>query len=426
MYNMKELCLLNLSIKIKRKTVMIRRRLKINFVVIFALYLPILFVSLNILSAHAGVDKNEIKLSILREPLSKIEKYVAEKNLIQYKDDYGMTVLHYALMYCREDVADYLLRNYFDLDTTINGQSLIHFTVMQMNLKMTDYLLQKGVDVNLKDTRGMTPLHYAASNDDIEITNLLLKFGANISEKDNCGIPPRGIALKNQSLHVALFLKEMAYKGNAYNTSLYLPENIVANVVGTCIFAVDIGFNLNAEKINGIEIDNKECEDYLSKLRDIVVNLILSDYAKRHDLKVTENELKKLGDRYRNESETNGLLKNQFFSEKQAACLEKVRENENRLNNKILSRTIEELKIFNKLYKEYGGAVQKTKFGAVPLEAIRELLDVYMEKGYLKIHIKYLEEKLFELYKVNELDEKQKNGIKPNYFQEQLDFLLSN
>ncbi|MEG4804154.1 ankyrin repeat domain-containing protein [Microcoleus sp. ARI1-B5] len=74
------------------------------------------------------------------------------------------------------------IRHYLDLgisaNSRIGSQNLLHFAGSK---EVAELLIAKGVDVNAKDTYGLTPLHMAAVFDRIKVAQTLIAKGADIN-----------------------------------------------------------------------------------------------------------------------------------------------------------------------------------------------------------------------------------------------------
>ncbi|KAI8906913.1 ankyrin repeat protein, partial [Gorgonomyces haynaldii] len=71
-----------------------------------------------------------------------------------------------------------------------------HSTVRDGNLRQIRDMIRSGVDINQKDTFGMTALHYAAEEGHLEIVRLLLQKGA-LASVSNHGETPLQLAQDN-------------------------------------------------------------------------------------------------------------------------------------------------------------------------------------------------------------------------------------
>ncbi|WP_253302395.1 ankyrin repeat domain-containing protein [Wolbachia endosymbiont of Psylliodes chrysocephala] len=78
---------------------------------------------------------------------------------VNAKDPEGVTFLHVAAQYNREDMARLLLREGADVNaTTSNGNTPLHLAVMAKKEDVAKLLLYKGADINAKNNDGLTPL----------------------------------------------------------------------------------------------------------------------------------------------------------------------------------------------------------------------------------------------------------------------------
>jgi ankyrin repeat protein len=66
----------------------------------------------------------------------------------------------------------------------------IHEAARNGNIEVVKQYIAAGVDVNAKNSFGMTPLHYAAGADHKEIAELLIAKGADVNAKNESGSTP--------------------------------------------------------------------------------------------------------------------------------------------------------------------------------------------------------------------------------------------
>ncbi len=70
-----------------------------------------------------------------------------------------------------------------------NNENLLHISCANASYDISDILIRKGVDVNEKNTAGLTPLHVAVKTgrNNVNLASLLVDNGANVNAKDNKG-----------------------------------------------------------------------------------------------------------------------------------------------------------------------------------------------------------------------------------------------
>lgn len=81
-------------------------------------------------------------------------------------------------------------------DNDYNATALFS-AILKMRIPLLTSLLKSGIDVNVRNTDGMTPLMAAASTGHIEIIRLLLAKGANTSITNNQGETAAALAVRS-------------------------------------------------------------------------------------------------------------------------------------------------------------------------------------------------------------------------------------
>ena len=101
---------------------------------------------------------------------------------IDYRDEYGNTLLLLACQYSCEDLVRIMLNKGADPNATnASGACSLHFTCYadSASKPIAKILLQNGANPDVAETSyGCTPLHYCAGTGDIEFCKLLISFGA--------------------------------------------------------------------------------------------------------------------------------------------------------------------------------------------------------------------------------------------------------
>ncbi|KAI8903223.1 hypothetical protein EDD86DRAFT_215632 [Gorgonomyces haynaldii] len=93
------------------------------------------------------------------------------------------------------------------IDSRIDSKMDWHSTVRDGNLRQIRDMIRSGVDINQKDTFGMTALHYAAEEGHLEIVRLLLQKGA-LASVSNHGETPLQLAQDNGHSEICKLLLE--------------------------------------------------------------------------------------------------------------------------------------------------------------------------------------------------------------------------
>ncbi len=107
-----------------------------------------------------------LMLAVLDNDIVRFEKFLQNKNNINYKNKDGQTALHYAA-----------LRN---------------------DSQMVKLLLDNQAFVDIRDNLGRNPLHFASQNDSIAAAQILMNHQANPAIKDNDDKIPADYALSQE------------------------------------------------------------------------------------------------------------------------------------------------------------------------------------------------------------------------------------
>ncbi|HCO95057.1 MAG TPA: hypothetical protein DIU00_14080 [Phycisphaerales bacterium] len=89
------------------------------------------------------------------------------------------------------------------------GRSLLH---LAPNWKVAERLIKEGVDVNAKNSYGMTPLHSAAYAGSADLVELLIANSADVNTKDDEGRIPIDFAKDWDHTEIVELLKEHGSK----------------------------------------------------------------------------------------------------------------------------------------------------------------------------------------------------------------------
>ena len=123
---------------------------------------------------HLCVKQNNVPLLLYL--YEKIKNFIPSINILDIKNNDGMTSLHLSCFYSLKNV--------------------------------TDNLLLLGCNINEKDKLGNTPLHYAVKGGNIKITKKLVLFGADNSMKNNENLSPKNIARKSPNFTINKILRK--------------------------------------------------------------------------------------------------------------------------------------------------------------------------------------------------------------------------
>ncbi|UKJ89096.2 ankyrin repeat containing protein [Theileria orientalis] len=138
---------------------------------------------------------------------------------IDKKDVKGWTPLFISVVKNYVDIVELLLDCGADLTLTLRHRCAptrltdahshpIHFAAIKLNREMTELLLSRNVDVNQKDSQGITPLSYSCTKGDLEYVAYLLDAGANPTIQDVNGRTSYHSVALGGSLELAKLLHE--------------------------------------------------------------------------------------------------------------------------------------------------------------------------------------------------------------------------
>ncbi len=133
-------------------------------------------------------DKRKKAVSRLESRyLPKINSLILQIQNINYKNQSGLALLHYAARWGHTDTLKTLLtKKGLDLEIkNPEGQTPLFLAVKDNNLETTQLLLDHGANVNVQDRDGDTPLLQAAHHGNQALLQTLFQFGPDIVKDNN-------------------------------------------------------------------------------------------------------------------------------------------------------------------------------------------------------------------------------------------------
>ncbi|XP_954876.1 ankyrin-repeat protein, putative [Theileria annulata] len=138
---------------------------------------------------------------------------------LEFVDQVGRSAIHYAASSGNLDLVKYLVSNGVYIDKKdVKGWTPLFIAVVKNHVEIVDLLLNYGADLSLTLRHRCAPtrltdahsqaIHFAAIKSNREITELLLKRGVDINEKDSQGITPLSYACYRANLEYVSFLLE--------------------------------------------------------------------------------------------------------------------------------------------------------------------------------------------------------------------------
>jgi ankyrin repeat protein len=139
----------------------------------------------------------KLEEAVLLGNLPLVQTLLKEGYAIDEKDNYGRTILYYAIVKGFTDIANELClanTNVNNQDKT--GKTPLHFVAIHYQPEIAKMLLLHGADVNLRDTNGNTPISDAVFNSkgNTDIIVLLKQHGADYNTPNNYGMSAKGLA----------------------------------------------------------------------------------------------------------------------------------------------------------------------------------------------------------------------------------------
>lgn len=124
--------------------------------------------------------------SIYSNNISALKKYL-ENGDVNIKNERGMSLLHYAIVFNNNDIFNLLLENYVDVNIQDNrGDTPVHYCVVNNKIGFLKSLIRHNADINMKNFDGQSPLFKACSLGRETIVYLLLESSNfNLYERDS-------------------------------------------------------------------------------------------------------------------------------------------------------------------------------------------------------------------------------------------------
>ena len=135
--------------------------------------------------------------------------------------DSGATLLHYAILYNRPELAELLVDHKANVNARIDkrgpetGATPLLYAVVRDELAVVKLLVANGADLHATYRSGRTALHLAANGGMADIARLLLQFGGDPNARDIAGSSPLDEAVWKGSPEVASLLLESGAQINA-------------------------------------------------------------------------------------------------------------------------------------------------------------------------------------------------------------------
>lgn len=140
-----------------------------------------------------------------------VEKILAENpensGLVNAKDEFGLTPLHYAARNGYLNIVKLLIENGADINAKDDfGSTILCAAAWGGHLEIVKLLIENGADVRAKDEDEHTPLHLAAMKGHLDIVKFLIENGADVRAKNKYENNPLHFAVGNGKFNVTEFI----------------------------------------------------------------------------------------------------------------------------------------------------------------------------------------------------------------------------
>ncbi len=157
---------------------------------------------------HGRTPLAELVRRADRQPYRIDEKFVAAARVMinagadpSVTDEFGRTLLHYAVAQDKQPFIEYLAGKKINFDTVDkDGRAALHIAIDRKNLTVLDRLLDLGADPDLTDTRGWTVLDRLAEKDDRNSPVVQRLIVAGAQYKKQLPLNPELMRKRNNSL----------------------------------------------------------------------------------------------------------------------------------------------------------------------------------------------------------------------------------
>ncbi len=191
---------------------------------------------LNISKNLQSGDTVEIHEAAKEGNLRKIKNLLKkDPGLLEKKDKYKRTSLHWAGKFGLVEVTEYLLEENAQVNVKDErGNTPAHLAAMYNNRDVLEILISRGTDLTEKNDDGDTALHLASKFGSEDTVGLLLSAGAEKNLQNNMGDTPVHLAVHHHHSHVVELLTEqgaeLEIKNNDGETPLNSSTRFIVNI----------------------------------------------------------------------------------------------------------------------------------------------------------------------------------------------------
>lgn len=207
----------------------------------------LLFVLISTLQAQ------EIFVAIKNNDLIKTKELIKrDVSVINLKDNFNNTPLHYAAIDGSPAIAELLLSKGADINS-INTQlnTPLHLAIMNGNDEVSKLLIKAGSDLSKKNIVKKTPLHLTVRYNRITIAEILIAKGSAIDSKDDRQRTPLGLAARETgNVDMAKLLIQNGANINTKDINNNMPLNFAAwkGFTGVIDLLLDKGADFDTTK----------------------------------------------------------------------------------------------------------------------------------------------------------------------------------
>ncbi|EAX97922.1 ankyrin repeat protein, putative [Trichomonas vaginalis G3] len=152
-----------------------------------------------------------------------LEYFILNGAIINARNQYGYTPLHYAARDNNKKLVELLISHGADVNIIRIASKLLHHAIRKNYIEVAEILISHGADVNAKNQHGYIPLHYAASKNHKEIAKLFISHGADVNAKNLYEYTPLHYAARENNKEIAELLVSNGADINAINKDGYTP-----------------------------------------------------------------------------------------------------------------------------------------------------------------------------------------------------------
>jgi ankyrin repeat protein len=137
----------------------------------------------------AADDTRDMFMAVEKNNLPQLKAFLRENpSLANIKKPWGETVLMHAIAHGNKSIVDYLISQGADIHAkNCADRGALWYAIMD-RFDIMNELLSMGLDVNAKDSIGMTVLMMACLSNRVKMTQLLISKGADVNAQDYDGL----------------------------------------------------------------------------------------------------------------------------------------------------------------------------------------------------------------------------------------------